>query len=51
MYKEGTSGTLYYDKEFEYSKSSKAIQSGETHAIRPTLDKVHTYQAKSTSTS
>jgi len=53
MFKEGTSGTLYYDKEFEYEQASKIMQSGqagETHVIRPTLDKVHTYQAKSTST-
>jgi len=52
-YKEGSSGTAYYDKEWAYTDSSLVRQSGqtgETHVIRPTLDKGYSYQVKDSTT-
>ena len=49
-WKEGTSGTAYFEKEFGYSSASIAV-GADSNLIRPLRDKIHDYSKyKSTST-
>ena len=43
QYKEGTSGTAYYEREYAYAHVSKSINSGESYVYRPTYTDVHDY--------
>ncbi len=48
-WKEGTSGTAYYDGEWEYARSSETVGSDST-LYRPFIEKRHVYDVESTST-
>ena len=50
FWKEGTSGTAYYEREFDYTSASIAV-GADSNLIRPFRDTIHNYSAyKSTST-